>query len=155
MIFTDSTRPFTAAGPVGSPLTRLSCSSPAGCTSAPFTATPLTVPVPPSSPACVTPTGAVSTLPKSSPHDPKNWYDEFSQHANAAIITTWVAPMASRRPHTCHSPCRANRGHDQTSSPTHTAARAAITYTVVSLVRPIPVDPRFPTCAVSFTQKEG
>jgi hypothetical protein len=72
MTFTDSTRPFTAAGPVGSPLTRLNCSSPAGCINAPFTETPVNAPSPVRAAACVMPTGAVSTLQKSSPHEPKN-----------------------------------------------------------------------------------
>ncbi len=86
MTLTDSTLPFTAGLPLGSPLTRLSCSSLAGCTKAPFTAT--AVPALLWLAAWVTPTGAVSTLPNSSPHDPKNWYEEFSQHANAAMMVT-------------------------------------------------------------------
>lgn len=125
MTFTDSTLPLTAGLPVGSPLTRFSCSSEAGCTSAPFTETPVAPPL--WSAAWVTPTGAVSVLPKSSSHDPKNWYEEFSQHANAAIIVTCVTPMAVSRPSTCRTPGLARRGHSQTSSATQTTATAAIT----------------------------
>src|SRR5262245_60520147 len=132
MIFTDSTRPTAAAGPLGSPLTRLNCWSPEGCTSdAPWTLLmPFTEPPPFPPAAWVTPTGAVSTLPSSSFQEPKNWYDEFTAQANAATIVTCVTATAPSRPSTCHSPGLANRGHSQTSSATHRAASAASAYTV-------------------------
>jgi hypothetical protein len=168
MTRTDSTRPFCAAGPLGSPETRLSCWLSPGCISEPET---LLMPVTP--PFCswgfVRATGAVSALPNSSLHEPKNSYDEFTAAENAATIATCVTPITASRPSTDRNPGLASRGHSHTISPTQTAAHAAITYTVVWLVKPICIQSLLPLAprpapgrrpavsrsAVRFAQEEG